>query len=201
MSRLFSYSQKGISLGVLFLAWFHSLPHRTTPSPNPWSPAADCQRHTSFPASPPETRAGSQLVQSPTWLNPTSDYRTTPTTCSNPPLDSSLLAMRSPILSLSQIPYSAHYALLGLLSSTIPIRPIIPLPRLFYPPPPVGPVGGCPLLSRPVCLFSPGLDRCGLCTKQILGKMPFLRPSRCRQEQNIQAIGQLALSSGKFRPM
>lgn len=135
MSRLFSYSQKGISLGVLFLAWFHSLPHRTTPSPNPWSPAADCQRHTSFPASPPKTRAGSQLVQSPTWLNPTSDYRTTPTTCSNPPLDSSLLAMRSPILSLSQIPYPAHYALLGLLSSTIPIRPIIPLPRLFYPPP------------------------------------------------------------------
>lgn len=136
MSRLFSYSQKGISLGVLFLAWFHSLPHRTIPSPNPWSPAADCQRQTGFPASPPETRAGSQLVQSPTWLNPTSDYSTTPTTCSNPPLDSSLLAMRSPILSLSQIPYPAHYALLGLLSSTIPIRPIIPLPRLFYPPPP-----------------------------------------------------------------
>lgn len=198
MSRLFSYSQKGISLGFLFSAWFHSLPHRTTPSPNPWSPAAVCQGHTSFPASFPETWASSQLVQSYTWLNPTSDYHTTPTTCSNPPLDSSLLAMPSPILSLSQIPYPARYALLGLLSSTIPIRPIIPLPRLFYPS--VGPVGGCPLLSRPVCLFSPRLDRCGLCTKQIIGKMPFLRPSRCRQEQNIQAIGQLAVST-EFRLM
>lgn len=194
VTTLFLFAKRHFA-GVFYFrpGFTHSLTEPPTPSPNPCSPTADCQGHSSFPATPPETWAGGQLVQSHTWLNPTSDYHATPTTCSNPPLDSSLLAMPSPILSLSQIPYPAHYALLGLLSSTIPIRPIIPLPRLFYPP--VGPVGGCPLLSRPVCLFSPRLDRCGLCTKQILGKMPFLRPSRCRQEQNIQAIGQFVSSA------
>lgn len=155
MSRLFLIRKKAFRWGFSSRPGFthfltEPLPHRIRFLRRP------TVHDTSFPASPPKTWAGGPLFQSHTWLNPTSDYN--PDDMFDPPSRFFITRHAFTILSLSQIPYPAYHALLGLLSSTIPIRPIIPLPRLFYPS--VGPVGGCPLLSRPVCLYSPQLDRC-----------------------------------------